>query len=750
MKMAKIKSKRGFAILIILAVIATTSVVLATQLASVENQQMTAIRAAQELKARALAEGCLGAADAYVRDFALADVGVDFDALLDPDDNLATTDDNLLPPDTLLDNLVGTASIPPGVADQFHHFKVYRITGVGACFVRFDDNSDDSNTLEALDRFTDAGEGTGDDLPQRDRDRSMSVTVVGVVPDRADIDDLYPRAHAVASITVLRALPPVIAQGAAIRAGEDADLDGAVCGSQAGLIADSISGGVCVCGTLDAEGIVGTDVLQPPGGDCDDCDDCAPTGGSNTAAGPRADPDVVVPPFAGFLANESFGVPGSTGNVIGNSGSCKIYFRDDDAPGSSLPGGSNDIEVFLWDSFDADANATLNAKFAGNADDVPVDDCTAIAPDPVPRPCEWEYGAGASAGIPNGVDCDGGESGCWKLIARLGDGAGKADFDAQTAGNQAEHSSTAGGGSAGNHYMALGSIPNIAIATKTWANYCGGCTNCAASPENTVDIINGDDIHVGPITTANFPSPAIVILHTRAPDAATDTTLFGATTADSILDMGTTVGAKLSILTNSGVAMTASGQGPKICCPTCDCPTLAAVGGNVCGPESANVIAMTAEGFAIRAEGNCDFGGKANAIVGRIDCQTINSDNGDCFIGDMVSHEPEAGPYDCPMGGVPSTVFCETSSGICFKNSANLRGNVYAHSNICSNNNLSLTGSIQSEDNIGWKNNGALNGQVIAEEDVGAKNNNEIEFDGLGGSSAAQGIPASLWMDGNW
>ena len=64
MRLKKLSKERGFAILIVLAVIATTGVLLATQLASVENQQMMAIRAAQELKARDVAEGCLSAADA--------------------------------------------------------------------------------------------------------------------------------------------------------------------------------------------------------------------------------------------------------------------------------------------------------------------------------------------------------------------------------------------------------------------------------------------------------------------------------------------------------------------------------------------------------------------------------------------------------------------------------------------------------------------------------------------------------------
>lgn len=746
MRLKQLSKERGFAILIVLAVIATTSVVLATQLASVENQQMTAIRAAQELKARDVAEGCLSAADAYLRDFALADTGADFDILLDPDDNLGTTDDNFLPPDDLLSNHLGEVAVPPGAADQFHRYKAFAVSGVGNCLIRFDDNSDDSNTLVALNRFTDAGEGTGVDLPQRDRDRAMSITVIGTVPERAVVADIYPKALAVASITVLRALPPAIAQGAAIEAGGDVVLDGAVCGTQAGVVADSISGGVCVCGALDAEGIVGTDFVQPPGGDCDDCDSCADTAGSTTGAGARPDPDVTVPPFAGFMSNESFGLPGSTGNNIGATGVCKLYFRDDDAPTSTMAAGSGDSQVFLWDSFDANARATLVAKFpasAVTAATVPVEDCSNVTADPIPKPCNWSMGAG---GVPNGVSCAAGQSGCWKLVAHLRDGAGVVDFDPTVAGNQAEFASMGGGG-AGDRFQAKTVIPNMADSTRTWANYCGGCTGCAA-PSSTIEGVNAPGAYeVDALTSANFPSPAIVAFETTGPDAATNTNLFGGPgTADVEVDLGTAASAKIGFLTNGGFKVTANS---KLCCPTCTCDTLGAVDSGHCGPESANVIALQATGFAIRAEGNCDFMGKSLGIVGRIDCDTLVSDNGDCYIGDLVSHEPSAGPYDCDLT-TANAAFCATSSGICFKNTANVRGNVFAHSNICSKNNLSASGSIQSEDNVGWKNNGAINGRVLAEEDVGAFQNGEVTFDGLNGSTAAQGIPASLWIDGMW
>lgn len=742
MRLKQLSKERGFAILIVLAVIATTSVVLATQLASVENQQMTAIRAAQELKARDVAEGCLSAADAYLRDFALADTAADFDILLDPDDNLGTTDDNFLPPDDLLSNHLGEVAVPPGAADQFHRYKAFAVSGVGNCLIRFDDNSDDSNTLVALDRFTDAGEGTGVDLPQRDRDRAMSITVIGTVPERAVVADIYPKALAVASITVLRALPPAIAQGAAIEAGLAVDLQGSICGTQAGVIADSITStgsGICICGAVDAQLISGS---QPPP-DCAGCTDCASGAGSVTTAGARPDPDVQVPPFAGFMSNESFGAPGSTGNNVGAPGVCKLYFRDDDAPTSTMAVGSGFSQVFLWDSFDNNANASLVAKFgAGPAGTVPVQDCSNVASDPIPKPCNWTLNG---AGVPNGVNCAAGQSGCWKLIAHLHDGTGVADFDPAGGAARPEHASTANPNK-GDHFEPRALIPNIADTTKTWASYCGGVTGATGK---TVTRVNAPGaFEVNTITTVNFPSPSVVAFETAPPDAATDGALFvGA--ADVVLDTGAIGTLKVSFLTNGGLSL--KNTGTKVCCPTCGCATLGAVTSASCDPESANVIALDgALGFAIRAEGNCDFTQGANGIVGRVDCDTVNVENHGCFAGDLVSHQPEPGPYDCDLPGTPEATFCSTSSGICLKNTTSVRGNLISHSNICAKNNLTLTGSMQSEANIGWKNNGAINGNVIAEENVGAKNNNAITFNGTSGPSAAQGIPASLWIDGMW
>lgn len=730
MKMSK---RRGFAILIILAVIATTSVVLATQLASVEHQGTMAVRAAEELKARDLADACLEAAEAYVEDYAREDSRRDFDALLDPDDVVLTTADNFQPPATLLGNNLGIATIPPGVADQFHRYTVFGVSGVGACFVRFDDNSDDASTHASFDMFTDAGEGTGVDLPQRDRDRAMMITVVGVVPDRTTLADIYPRAHAVASLTVLRALPPV-SRDVAIEAGGTANLDGSICGDQAGLIADSVTGGACVCGMLDAQLISGS---QPPP-DCAGCATCGPSTGSSVTAGARPDPDVQVPPFAGFMANEGFGLPGSSGNNVGAAGVCKIYFRDDDTLTAGFPGGpgSGDAQVFLWDSFDPNAQATLTAKFGGAAVGVPADNCANVTSDPVPRPCNWPLGGG---GVPNGVTCAAGQSGCWKLIAHLRDGVVAADFDPSAGAPIPEMTN-------GDEFQARTAIPNIADTTRTWANFCGGCTGCAA-PNSTIIARDAPRVFkVVDVTAANFPSPAILMFDTNAPDPATDTSLLGGVHAEVHMHLGVAATAKLTILTNGGVELH---DNSKLCCPTCTCATLGAINGGLCDPESANVIALDATGFAIRAEGNCDFAGKAAGLVGRIDCETIASDNGDCFVGDMVSHQPEPGPYDCDLAGTPGAAFCATSSGICFKNTASIRGDVFAHSNICSKNSLSFSGSLQSEDSIGWKNNGAILGQIIAEEQVGAKNNNQITFNGVGGS-AAQGINATIWIDGMW
>src|SRR4051812_10769124 len=97
------KSNRGFVILIVLAVIATASVVLATQLTAVEGQQGAQIRMGEDLKARNVAEYCLEVADAYVQAYGNANPNADFDLLLDPDAAIGSTDD-FLPPTTLLNS----------------------------------------------------------------------------------------------------------------------------------------------------------------------------------------------------------------------------------------------------------------------------------------------------------------------------------------------------------------------------------------------------------------------------------------------------------------------------------------------------------------------------------------------------------------------------------------------------------------------------------------------------------------------
>lgn len=730
----KVPKKRGFAILIILAVIATTSVVLATQLASVESQSMVAVRAVEELKARDVAEECLDAADAYIEDYGLENTGRDFDALLDPDDLLTTTADNFLPPATLLGGAaLGTASIPPGVSDQFHQYRVFSVAGVGACFVRFDDNSDDSNPLGALAQFTDAGEGTGVDLPQRDRDRTISVTVVGVVPAQASIADLYKKAHSVASITVLRAMPPVISSGAAIEAGGTFYGDGAVCGEAAGVIADAIQGG-CVCGAVDAQLISGS---LSGSGDCG-CPDCAPNSPVNIAPGARPNPVITVPPFSNLLANVAFGAPGSTGNNIaaGTYGIAAVLIRDAEsinpASGTAYAAGAtpyqaaNTADVFAWDTADNDAVTTLGgggvvAMGAGARD---CRDTSAM--DPLPRPCRWSPVGNVT---PTNLVCTGTESPCWKLVARLGTGNGPiADLDVRGAVARGEHSSSTNPDSS--FAPRATPLPNFKGAT-TWTNLApASCTTCGGT---AIVTMTGNDYNVATTAIASMPHMVLAVETTTAATVSTG-------------GLPSTNFARLSILAQSTVA---PGAGSNQCCATCD-PGCAFASCSAGPPPAAGSTADKGRGFAIRTSGPCTQVVNNIAMFGVEQCSTIESDgNNQCYVGGWIANA-SPGTIACPLPGTPNTAFCNAAAGVCMKNNLDLVGDVFAAGNICIKNNFDGVGSIQSQGSVGWKNNGGFVGQVRAAGDVAMKNNNRLTFDGAGGSSDAQGIAASLWIDGSW
>ena len=139
--------RRGFIILIVLAVIATTSVVLATQLGSVQSQEGAQLRIVEEIKARDIAEYCLDVADAYVQDYGTTNSTLDFDALLDPNGTVGAAGDDNMPPSGLLGGSATVVNVPPGRTGTKYRWMGFNIstpgTGgtAGTCLIRFDDNA---------------------------------------------------------------------------------------------------------------------------------------------------------------------------------------------------------------------------------------------------------------------------------------------------------------------------------------------------------------------------------------------------------------------------------------------------------------------------------------------------------------------------------------------------------------------------------------------------------------------------------
>lgn len=730
---------RGFAILIVLAVLAMATVILVTQLASVDGQQAAQLRNAEELKARAVAEYCLEVADAYAE--SVGNAFPDFDTLLDPNGIVESAGDDFLPPSGLIPSTTSIVSIPAAASGSKYRYRAFDIDTSaaggtpGTCFIRFDDNSDDANPLLSASLTSNTGgvtEGAGADVAERDRDRTIYTTVIGVVPRRASQSTAYVEAHARVTVRRVRAMPVAASIGAAIEAGGRVDLGGSICGGTAGVIADSISGGLCSCGVVNAQLVAGS---LSGAGTCG-CPTCAPNTGSVVTPGPRPDPVVTVPPFGSLLANVAFGAPGSSGNNIAAAtyGKGVVLIRDAEATnpasGASYVGDSystaNTADVFVWDPEDDDAVATLGGAGVVTTVGGVVTDCRDTSTlDPLPRPCRWTPTGNVT---PTGLTCRATESPCWKLVARLGTGtAPLADMDVRGAVNRGEQSSANDAAFAAR----TTALPNFKNA-KTWATLAPGtCTTCGGAAAITMA---GNNYTLN--STAKADVPAMV--------AAIETTTGGIIT----LGQGgqSTNFSRVSILAQSQVNIPAS---TRQCCATCDANCN--LGGCNAGPPvpAANTVDHGL-GFAVRTSGPCVAPSNNISIFGTLQCSQIDLDaNNACLVGGLIANA-SPGSVACNLPGTPGTAFCDTSAAICFKNNPEVVGDIIAAGNICMKNNLKGAGTIQSQSNVGWKNNGSFFGQIKAQGNVVAKNNGTITFTGSSGTSENQGLPSSQWMDANY
>jgi hypothetical protein len=717
---------RGFAILIVLAVLAMASVILATQLASVEGQQIAQLRSSEEVKARDIAEHCLELADAYV--VAFGNNNLDFDLLLDPNGIVEANGDDFLPPETVLPGAAtSVVTIPPGRAGSKYRYRAFDIASPGpggtpgTCFIRYDDNSDDTNPLfqeNVTSNTNGVIEGAGVDVPERDRDRTVITTVVGVVPQQPDQAIAYTRAHARATVRRVRAMPIGVDIGAAIEAGGKVDFGGSICGSVAGIVADSIEGGACICGVLNAELVRGSQGTTA--GDCG-CPTCAASTGSTIGIGPRPDPVVKIPPYGSLLKADAFSVPESLGVNIADPGypAAVVYARNAAvAPAGYQDAGTTDI--FVWDRFDDDTLTTLGTGGATQS-------CTSTSGlDPLPSPCKWDVGASA-------VTCEVGESPCWKLVARLGDGPPSGDIDVRGAVIRGEHADASGA----IFTPRAGDLPNVktvAAGGGEWSDFApGSCAICGGT--SAVLVPSGTSYVVGVNALNDTPHMVLTI----------DTASAATVTVGAL----SRTGARITVNTNASVAIDGSNQ----CCATCDCPQACALGTTMTKEANGN-------GYAIRTNQPCaDLGaGPQFGIVGHLMCAQLDvtNRNDNCVVGGLIclGGPPEGGPgtIACDLPGAQSTDdICSASANFCAKNNMVLVGDLQCAGNICLRNNLNMAGgTIETQGSVGWKNNPIAAGQIRAVGDIIGKNNAKITFDGSAGLRENQGVAAAIWIDAAW
>jgi hypothetical protein len=464
------KPQRGFVLLIVLMVLIalSTAVILSYESAALES--VASIRERDQALARALAETCLDRAMKHARSV-IDGAGTpdpDLDRILDPNLNTNANDDYIPAAND------GVVYVPNNGTDPLRRFAVFRDRGGthgelanGGCLVRFDDNMDDqlpgliATTVNNIPEGPSAGQ-----VLNRDRDGVVTVTAIGLYPvfaSTADAD-LYERAHARSTLKGLVNVEVSYASSVpTVHVGNDVDVangasHNAVCGA-GGALYDDLHGMTPsqgdrwgVCGQIDDDGqpppstpgvpdshmcpnsLVGTAACEPqapsPNANSNPLilDNHANRPTRRTIAGA---PSVTTDwPFyeglgrsagGNYRQDDPFNV--GLGSYPGGGDACVFYYTEPGYRGGVGYGGSNAARVWVWDRTATDAAASLTLA-ANNVNSVtgPAttlnENCQATIAKRAP--CRWSWDA------PNNrwdVQCNAGESPCWKLVADL-DGTG--------------------------------------------------------------------------------------------------------------------------------------------------------------------------------------------------------------------------------------------------------------------------------------------------------------------------------------
>lgn len=795
---------RGFVILVVLLILAVMSAVVAGQLNVVRSESAVSVRREEDAQARAIAEGCLQMLFKYAERYQVDTPGVsptapskDFDALLNPTGAAAG---RFVPAGISGSTVV---QIPSGANND--HNWLYVPRDGGACFLRFEDNSDDSYpAVSAIGTSCTStpAEGTGVEVNFCDRDGQIYMTAIGVFPANT-ATTAYSNAHARVTLRKLFqvAAPSTFPPGLASAGDIDIKNNIRMCGV-GGIAADDFNGKLkgtsCLCGSVTVDDPL---TSQPPlsatCAGCTSCDQgsartgqaaprpididgdnfpcagpagCAQDGAAPNESGLAESP--WQPDRGGIMANQNFGPNPRAGfegtlNNMGDAAICKFYMETDGTAAT----------IFVWDRTDGDPAATMTGRGATSSV-IPSDNCATYTSDPVGQPCTWNGST---------ITCSGTQTACWKPIARLNELLAPPEnpFLTGPSTGAPEMSDSTG------DYLRIGNgiIPNVADTSMRFgaasaatrlcglppSDASGACANCQTGAHRLIRhkvatetfVFDAPETSVG---NADFPVPAVLV----TPDD------FG---SDEVV--GDTKPFLVGLVSASGVNLD---PGSGLCCPSCGCSEMIAAStrtltsgtagqcnisspANVAPPspfvansllptwaryfmpDTANYTANNLPPAAISGD-NSLFGAlPANRAVPGFVVRT----NGPLAMGvgsTLVGLAWTSSSFAPPAGGACVVGRLVVDNSVAFPSNAsmNVAGEWLVTGNVGGGNvnNVVVNAELYTEGNVNFKNNWAMNGRLFANGDISFKNNAIINYFG-GGSTGSFGSDAlNNFMESQW
>lgn len=738
---------RGFVVLVVLLMLAVISAVAIGQMSVVSTESTLSVRREEEAQARAIAEGCLlmlqkraerfmGAPAGGVVPTPPTPTGGDFDRLLNPGGGGTRDGDEYIP------SITGAVAvtIPKGASGTSEHqwLMISRTAGTktGACFVRYEDNSDDNlgagSGLVDTSTTNCGGEGTGVDVNFCDQDGAIYLTAIGVYPKLAGTAnaDVYASAHA---RVTLRKLFQVATPGsfpAAIATAGDIDIKNniqicGVGGVQANDVNGKLKGSSCMCGSAVTNSPAGTlptlsstccptgcspgtiqsGVTPPKKIDIDG--DGAPTGPyAGTAAPESMPPSAIQPklPVGGtYLANQGFGDPRVATNNIGDAAACKIYLKEDGM-------------VFYWDRSDANANAWPGTIPIVVASPQATADCGAFAPDPVPKPCVMDSVAGT-------IDCGSSGTGglCWKPLAKLGDGVTTSSLFPGGEFTDATGDSLA---------IKITDPPFVAAAGQHLADAVAANRLCGdmsvVSPSGFLTQSSGD-YTMSSTTTSTHVSATYFVVDKKFTAAG------ARAAAQPYLNVGILAGDNVTISSHWNLS-----------CPTCPNPTSVSL---TVGPTgtckipvagatyaSSNQLALSTNrvlpGFVVKTEKTLNWADYTLAGLTWTDEDFSSGTGSPCFVGRMVVTKKFIGNNNANINVAGEWLVVGDIDG--------------------SANNVTMTADVYTEGKATFSNNWRMNGRLYANGNIEIKNSAVVTFDGGGISGSFGSSALSSFMESQW